>query len=136
LGVTGGLWSPVRIEKTALYYDLKVFNDEYRLILKIFEHTENFPREYKYTLGQDMKLDGIMLVSGRRRGDISGAYAGRQSRLRCVRGIAGARVKWRPFAEQTARASNKTAARRAARGPERIDFCRNVTFNDRKIVCS
>ena len=45
-----------------LYYDLPVFRDVYRLILKIFEYTQNFPREYKYTLGQDMKRDGITLV--------------------------------------------------------------------------
>ena len=45
-----------------LYYDLPVYRDVYRLILKIFEHTQNFPREYKYTLGQDIKRDGITLV--------------------------------------------------------------------------
>jgi hypothetical protein len=46
----------------ALYYDLKVFKDVYSLILKIFECTQGFPREYKYTLGQDMKRDAITLV--------------------------------------------------------------------------
>jgi len=46
----------------ALYYDLKVFKDVYSLILKIFEYTQGFPREYKYTLGQDMKRDAIVLV--------------------------------------------------------------------------
>ena len=46
----------------ALYYDLPVFKDVYKLILKIFEYTQGFPREYKYTLGQDMKRDGIVLV--------------------------------------------------------------------------
>ncbi len=46
----------------ALYYDLLVFKDVYKLILKIFEYTHGFPREYKYTLGQDMKRDGIVLV--------------------------------------------------------------------------
>ncbi len=39
----------------ALYYDLPVFKDVYKLILLIFERTTNFSREYKYTLGQDMK---------------------------------------------------------------------------------
>jgi hypothetical protein len=48
--------------KMALYYDLKVFKDVYNLILKIFEYTSDFPREYKYTLGQDMKRDAIILV--------------------------------------------------------------------------
>ena len=46
----------------ALYYDLKVFKDVYTLILKIFEHTSDFPREYKYSLGQDMKRDAVILV--------------------------------------------------------------------------
>ena len=46
----------------ALYYDLPVFKDVYRLILLLFAHTKGFPRKYKYTLGQDMKRDGIVLV--------------------------------------------------------------------------
>jgi len=46
----------------ALYYDLNVFKDVYRSILKMFEDTQGFPREYKYTLGQDMKRDAIVLV--------------------------------------------------------------------------
>ena len=46
----------------ALYYDLPVFKDVYKLILRIFEYTKDFPKEYKYTLGQDLKRDGINLV--------------------------------------------------------------------------
>ena len=46
----------------ALYYNLPVYRDTYKLILLIFELTKDFPREYKYTLGQDMKRDGIQLV--------------------------------------------------------------------------
>ncbi len=46
----------------ALYYDLPVFKEVYQLILKIFEYTKDFPKEYKYTLGQDMKRDGMQLV--------------------------------------------------------------------------
>ncbi len=46
----------------ALYYDLPVYQDTYRLILMIFEFTRDFPREYKFTLGQDMKRDGLVLV--------------------------------------------------------------------------
>lgn len=38
----------------ALYYDLPVFKEVYQLILLIFEYTKDFPREYKYTLGQDI----------------------------------------------------------------------------------
>ena len=32
------------------------------MILLISEYTTDFSREYKYTLGQDMKRDGIVLV--------------------------------------------------------------------------
>jgi len=46
----------------ALYYDLPVYKDVYRLILKIYEYTKEFPKEYKYRLGQDMKKDGLQLV--------------------------------------------------------------------------
>jgi hypothetical protein len=46
----------------ALYYDLPVFKDVYQLVLKIFEYTKDFPREYKFTIGQDLKRDGINLV--------------------------------------------------------------------------
>ena len=46
----------------ALYYNLPVYKDTYKLILLIFDLTKDFPREYKYTLGQDMKRDGLKLV--------------------------------------------------------------------------
>ena len=46
----------------ALYYDLPVYRDTYKLILKIFECTKDFSKEYKYTLGQDMKRDALKLV--------------------------------------------------------------------------
>ena len=46
----------------ALYYELQVFKDVYTLVQKVFLHTQEFPREYKYTLGQDMKRDAIQLV--------------------------------------------------------------------------
>ena len=36
--------------------------DVYRLILTIFEHTRDFPREHKYALGQDLKRVSIVLV--------------------------------------------------------------------------
>jgi len=38
----------------ALYYELQVFKDVYTLVQKVFLYTQEFPREYKYTLGQDM----------------------------------------------------------------------------------
>lgn len=46
----------------SLYYDLPVYRDTYKLILKIFEYTKDFSKEYKYTLGQDMKRDALQLV--------------------------------------------------------------------------
>lgn len=39
-----------------------MFKDVYQLTLKLFAVTSNFPREYKFTLGQDMKRDSILLV--------------------------------------------------------------------------
>ncbi len=46
----------------ALYYDLPVFKETYALTLRLFELTQHFPREYKFTLGQDMKRDCLRLV--------------------------------------------------------------------------
>jgi len=46
----------------ALYYDLPVYRDTYKLILLIFECAKDFSKEYKYTLGQDMKRDALQLV--------------------------------------------------------------------------
>ena len=46
----------------ALYYELPVYRDVYNLILMIFECTKDFSKEYKYTLGQDMKRDALQLV--------------------------------------------------------------------------
>jgi len=58
----GSATSQKKITNMALYYDLPVFKDVYKLILLIFEYTKDFPKEYKYTLGQDLKRDGINLV--------------------------------------------------------------------------
>ena len=46
----------------ALYYDLPVFKDVYDFTLRLFELTQHFSREYKFTLGQDIKRDCITLV--------------------------------------------------------------------------
>ena len=46
----------------ALYYELPVFKDVYKLTLVLFELTQHFSREYKFTLGQDMKRDCLSLV--------------------------------------------------------------------------
>lgn len=46
----------------ALYYTLPVYRDTYKMILLIFQITKEFPKEYKYTLGQDLKRDSMQLV--------------------------------------------------------------------------
>jgi hypothetical protein len=46
----------------ALYTELPVYRDTYQLILKVFEITKEFRKEYKYTLGQDMKRDALQLM--------------------------------------------------------------------------
>ena len=51
-----------RLIRLALYYDLPAYQDVYGLILKLFEITKDFPRDYEYTLGQELKRDGIVLV--------------------------------------------------------------------------
>jgi hypothetical protein len=46
----------------ALYQDLPVFADVYTLAQKVFLFTQDYPREYKFTLGQDMKRDCLVLL--------------------------------------------------------------------------
>lgn len=46
----------------ALYQQLPVFADVYRLTLRIFTLTQDFPREYKFSLGVDMKRDALVLL--------------------------------------------------------------------------
>ena len=45
-----------------LYQDFPVFADVYALTVKVFMVTQDFPREYKCTLGQDMKRDCLVLL--------------------------------------------------------------------------
>ncbi|HAT3864057.1 TPA: four helix bundle protein [Legionella pneumophila] len=46
----------------ALHTELPVYKETYQLVLKVFDYTRNFPKEYKYTLGQDMKRDSLALL--------------------------------------------------------------------------
>ncbi len=39
-----------------------MFADVYKLTLRIFAVTQDFPREYKFTLGSDMKRDAMVLL--------------------------------------------------------------------------
>lgn len=45
-----------------LHTELPVYKDTYQLILKIFEIIKEFSKEYKFTLGQDMKRDALHLI--------------------------------------------------------------------------
>lgn len=45
-----------------MYTELPVYRDTYQLILRVFELTKHFPREYRYTLGQDLKRDALCLM--------------------------------------------------------------------------
>ena len=48
--------------KMALYYNLQVYKDVYQLVLLLFTYTRDFPKEYKYSLGEDIRRDSIILV--------------------------------------------------------------------------
>jgi hypothetical protein len=52
----------LRTHVMALYYDLLVFKDVYKLTLLIYSLTKDFSKEYKYTLGQDLKRDAMVLM--------------------------------------------------------------------------
>ena len=46
----------------AMHTDLPVYKDTYQFVLKIFECTKNFSKEYKYTIGADLKRDAMQLL--------------------------------------------------------------------------
>jgi hypothetical protein len=46
----------------ALYFELPIYKDTYQLLLALFRITRNFSREYKYTIGQDLKRDSMEMV--------------------------------------------------------------------------
>ena len=46
----------------ALYTELPVYRDTYQLTLKVFEYTREFARDYKFTLGEDMRRDVLKLT--------------------------------------------------------------------------
>jgi hypothetical protein len=45
-----------------LYYNLPVYKTAYRLLGLIFVQSKDFSREYKYTIGQEMKQEGMTLI--------------------------------------------------------------------------
>ena len=46
------------------YEELPVFRDVYELNLKLCDMTQNFRRDYKYTLGEDMRRDCLKMLRG------------------------------------------------------------------------
>jgi len=46
----------------ALYYNLPVYKAGYKLVKLLFSETGNFAREYKYTIGQQLKDEGMSLI--------------------------------------------------------------------------
>lgn len=48
--------------KMALYYDLQVYKDTKELVELLYGYTQQFPREHKFALGQDLKRDSIQLI--------------------------------------------------------------------------
>ncbi len=44
-----------------LYSQLPIYRDSYILLTEIYQVTNKFPRDFKYTLGQDMKRDALSL---------------------------------------------------------------------------
>lgn len=45
-----------------VYNQLPIYRDSYQLLLDIYQTTNKFARDFKYTLGQDMKRDCLDLV--------------------------------------------------------------------------
>ncbi len=46
----------------ALYYNLPVYKSSYQLTRMLFLATENFSRQYKYTTGQQIKNEAMILI--------------------------------------------------------------------------
>ena len=46
----------------AIYYNLPVYKVSYRLVFMLFQTSSDFSREYKYTIGQDLKNEGMDLI--------------------------------------------------------------------------
>ena len=47
----------------ALYNQLPVYKTSYDLLVKIFEFTKQFTREYKYTIGEKLKNETVDMMS-------------------------------------------------------------------------
>ncbi len=71
------------------YFHIPIFQQGYDLNLQIYRTTHNFPREYKYTLGQELKkvsselLDYIVKANQKRDKDL--CFAEIRSRIERLR---------------------------------------------------
>jgi len=46
----------------ALYYNLPIYKASYKLVIMLFANSSTFAREYKYTAGQELKHEGLLLI--------------------------------------------------------------------------
>ena len=58
-----------------LYSELPVYRDTYNLLIEVYQVTNRFAHEYKYSLGQDMKRDALSLFRNLYRANKSNAKA-------------------------------------------------------------
>lgn len=54
----------------ALYSDLPVYKSTYDLLLAIFRFTKDFSKEYKYTVGENLKKETMELLTLKYRANI------------------------------------------------------------------
>jgi hypothetical protein len=45
-----------------LYYNLPIYKASYELVYLLFVNSGNFSREYKYTIGQELKNEGLCII--------------------------------------------------------------------------
>ncbi|HOJ24398.1 MAG TPA: four helix bundle protein [Bacteroidales bacterium] len=55
----------------ALVYDLQVYKCSYDLIIKIYNIVKNYNREYKYTIGEQLKNETLHLIMDIYRANVS-----------------------------------------------------------------
>ena len=46
----------------AIYFNLPVYKVSYKMVFMLFQTSSSFSREYKYTIGQDLKNEGMDLI--------------------------------------------------------------------------
>ena len=46
----------------ALYFNLPIYKESYKLVYLLFVSSGSVTREYKYTVGQELKNEGLLIV--------------------------------------------------------------------------